>query len=58
MVINTMAQFLYYYAGMAFVWLGSMTGLVYAGYKLNQDVQSKGGWKAWKRDWFGTEDYK
>lgn len=26
MVINTMAQFLYYYAGMAFVWLTSMTG--------------------------------
>lgn len=58
MVINTMAQFLYYYAGMVFIWLGGIAGLVRLGYKFNQYVQSKGGWKSWKKDFFGLEDYK
>ena len=58
MVISTMAQFLYYYAGMAFIWLSGVAGLIWVGYKFSQDVQSKGGWKAWKKDFFGLEDFK
>lgn len=58
MVINTLAQLWYYYSGMAATWLGGVAGLIYVGYKLNESVQSKGGWKAWKRDLFGMEDYK